>query len=139
MLRANSHSELDSLETRSSSDNAVDSRAGSSATTSANDKGAPINSDQPGSSGAAGDVSSNKLPCCRIAPRWRRCALPIILFGGRCEFVASSSRLPQLGERSKSPQARRSKHKNGSSLLAKVDSQRFRTIRHLDDGKLASR
>ena len=39
-----------------------------------------MSSCQPGNSGAAGDLAIRKLPCCRIAPRCRRWALPKILY-----------------------------------------------------------
>ena len=45
----------------------------------------------PASSGAAGERSSKRLPCCSRAPRYRRWALPRILADGRgCRYLRQS-------------------------------------------------
>ena len=51
---------------------------------------------QPASSGAAGDLSSSRLPCCSMAPRCRRWALPRIFDRSRSSCSVDCSTLSSI-------------------------------------------
>jgi hypothetical protein len=72
----------------------------------------PVKSQYPGSSGAAGDRAKSRLPCCRIAPRCRRWALPTTF--QFCPADVGSAEVDG-GVSTTSPAARRWKQRKGSA------------------------
>src|SRR5262249_34276421 len=83
----------------------------------------PVNSAIPGNSGAAADLASRMLPCCKIAHRRRRWALPAIL----CPFTRTSPRVCRWKQRNGSVAGgtRKPAHKDAATAKSAKASMRL--------------